>query len=79
MTFCVLPLKCAIRNRVLAMRIELADLENGKGAFRHVYAPNELSLRTTGVQLPEPTVSEILSWATRACKRTSFRALTAGM
>jgi uncharacterized protein len=40
------------------MRIELADLENGKGGFRHVYAPNELSLQDDRVQLLEPpTVS----------------------
>jgi uncharacterized protein len=40
------------------MRIELASLENGKGAFSHAYAVNELSLEDDRVQLLDPpTVS----------------------
>ena len=40
------------------MRIELADLEHGKGAFSHAYAPNELSLEDDRVKLLDPpTVS----------------------
>jgi uncharacterized protein len=40
------------------MRIELANLEHGKGAFTHVYAPGELNLEDDRVQLLEPpTVS----------------------
>jgi|ERR1044072_5852178 uncharacterized protein len=40
------------------MRIELANLEHGKGAFSHVYAPNELSIADERVKLIDPpTVS----------------------
>jgi uncharacterized protein len=40
------------------MRIELAGLENGKGAFAHVYAAGELVLRDDRIRLLEPpTVS----------------------
>ncbi len=40
------------------MRIELSDLENGKGAFSHAYAPNELTLADDRVELlVPPTVS----------------------
>lgn len=40
------------------MRIELADLEGGKGTFAHTYAPDELELEDERVRLLEPpTVS----------------------
>jgi uncharacterized protein len=37
------------------MRIELADLENGKGAFAHVYAPGEIVLQDDRVRLLDST------------------------
>src|SRR6185295_1544647 len=36
------------------MRIELASLESGKGAFAHTYAPDELVLEDERVKLIEP-------------------------
>jgi uncharacterized protein len=36
------------------MRIELASLESGKGAFAHTYAPDELALEDDRVTLTEP-------------------------
>jgi uncharacterized protein len=36
------------------MRIELASLENGKGAFAQVYAPNEIVLEDNRVRLLDP-------------------------
>ncbi|HEV7797596.1 MAG TPA: DUF177 domain-containing protein [Pyrinomonadaceae bacterium] len=36
------------------MRIELAGLENGKGAFAHEYAPGELVLHDDRVRLLDP-------------------------
>jgi uncharacterized protein len=38
------------------MRIELASLENGKGAFAHTYAPGELVLADERVSVIEPPV-----------------------
>jgi uncharacterized protein len=40
------------------MRIELAELENGKGAFAHSYAPGELAFADERVSLvSEPSIS----------------------
>ncbi|HEV7474728.1 MAG TPA: DUF177 domain-containing protein [Pyrinomonadaceae bacterium] len=36
------------------MRIELADLESGKGAFAHDYAPDELVLQDSRLRLAMP-------------------------
>jgi uncharacterized protein len=48
------------------MRIELASLENGKGAFDHVYAPGELVLEDQRVRLvAAPAVSGKLRQADR--------------
>ena len=42
------------------MRIELASLESGKGAFAHTYAPDELVLEDERVKLIEPAEVEQL-------------------
>jgi uncharacterized protein len=53
------------------MRIELAGLEGGKGAFAHAYAPGELLLQDDRVQvLLAPTVSGEIRQAGRRVQVT---------
>ena len=59
------------------MRIELANLEDGRGSFAHKYAPGELALedeRITIAQPPEVT-GEILVNGARAQVKGNVRAL----
>ena len=53
------------------MRIELASLENGKGAFAHAYAPGELVLEDDRLRLlTPPTVSAEIRQAGRRAHLT---------
>jgi uncharacterized protein len=56
MTFCALAGKMCYSQQVVAMRVELAGLENGKGAFSHTYAPSELVLEDERLSIIGPPV-----------------------
>ena len=59
------------------MRIELANLEDGRGSFAHKYAPGELALEDERVTITQPpeVAGEILVNGARAQVKGNVRAL----
>ena len=53
------------------MRIELENLEGGKGDFAHVYQPDELNPVDERIRLTEPASRERQSQAFRAMRSLS--------